>query len=97
MSIALAIDYGDHMIRRAFLAAILAAASLSSAAWADDTSPAAILKSLNFRHGHIDLMGGIAALSLNDRYAYLDRKDAETFLTKIWGNRRGPVRIPKGC
>jgi uncharacterized membrane-anchored protein len=77
------------MIWRAFLAGILAAATLTSPAQAQQSSPAAVLKSLNFQHGHIELMGGIAALDLNDRYAYLDPKDTETFLTKVWANPPG--------
>ena len=77
------------MIRRAFLAAILAAGSLTSSALAQESSPAAVLKTLDFRHGHIELMGGIAALDLTDRYTYLDPKDSETFLTKVWANPPG--------
>jgi uncharacterized membrane-anchored protein len=48
-----------------------------------------VLKTLNFRHCHIELMGGIAALDLTDRYTYLDPKDSETFLTKVWANPPG--------
>jgi uncharacterized membrane-anchored protein len=62
----------------------------TTAANAQNSSPDNLmLKSLNFRRGHIELMGGIAALDLGQHYVYLDPKDAETFLTKVWGNPPG--------
>ena len=78
--------------RRLVLAAIAAAvfAFTAPAAWAQGTTdtrtPEEILKSLNYRHGHIDLHDGTASLNLPQGYVYLDPADTETFLTKIYGN-----------
>ena len=77
------------MIWRAFLAGVLAAAFLTGSASAQQASSSDVLKTLNFQHGHIELVGGIAALDLTDRYTYLDAKDSETFLTKVWSNPPG--------
>ena len=52
----------------------------------DTRSPAEIMKSFKFHHGHIDLHDGVAALDLPAGYTYLGPVDAETFLTKIYGN-----------
>lgn len=73
----------------AFMAAAIG--SWTPAAWAQSTSsgtqsPTDILKSLNYRHGHIDLRQNIAVLDVPAGYAYLDPADTETFLTKIYGN-----------
>jgi uncharacterized membrane-anchored protein len=91
------------------LAAIAAAAFAftSPAVWAqgatDTRTPEEILKSLNYRHGHIDLHDGVASLNVPQGYAYLDPSDTETFLTKIYGNppsSRGPdtdgMVLPEG-
>jgi uncharacterized membrane-anchored protein len=78
--------------RRLVLAAIAATAFAftSPAVWAQGTTdtrtPQEILKSLNYRHGHIDLHDGVASLNLPQGYVYLDPTDTETFLTKIYGN-----------
>lgn len=78
--------------RRLVLAAIAAAvfAFTSAAVWAQGTTdtrtPEEVLKSLNYRHGHIDLHDGTASLNLPQGYVYLDPADTETFLTRIYGN-----------
>ena len=61
---------------------------MDAGSWSQSTSsgtqsPADILKSLNYRHGHIDLRQNIAVLDVPAGYAYLDPADTETFLTKI--------------
>ncbi len=66
-------------------------ACLAMPGWAQ--TPQEILKSLTYRHGHIDIHNGTASLDLPSGYSYLDPKDAETFLTRIYGNppsKNGP-------
>jgi uncharacterized membrane-anchored protein len=53
-------------------------------------TPQEILKSLTYRNGHIDIHQGVANLDLPAGYSYLDPADAETFLTKIYGNPPSP-------
>jgi uncharacterized membrane-anchored protein len=78
--------------RRLALAAIaatvlvFAAPAVRAQGTSDTRTPEEILKSLNYRHGHIDLHNGMASLDLPAGYAYLDPADSETFLTKIYGN-----------
>jgi len=78
---------------RLVAAALSIAASICTAipGWAQ--TPQEILKSLTYRHGPIDIHNGIASLDLPSGYSYLDPNDAETFLTKIYGNppsKNGP-------
>jgi uncharacterized membrane-anchored protein len=83
------------MIRVATVALALVATVITSAN-AQDAESSKVLKSLNFQHGHITLMGGIATLDLTGDYAYLDPRDAETFLTKIWVNPPGAGKDTEG-
>jgi len=41
---------------------------------------------LKYRSGEVALDGGLATLKLPENLQYLDSKDAETVLVKIWGN-----------
>jgi uncharacterized membrane-anchored protein len=84
---------GGNMTSRHLAFVTIAAAAfvfIAPALWAQGTSdtrtPEQVLKSLNYRHGHIDLHNGMASLDLPPGYAYLDPADSETFLTKIYGN-----------
>jgi uncharacterized membrane-anchored protein len=43
-------------------------------------------KRLNYREGSVQLRDGLATLSLNDGFRYLDPAGTETLLTGIWGN-----------
>ena len=79
-------------LSRVAVAALIALATCLSTATgfaqssAGGQTPQDILKSLNYRHGRIDLHQGVAGLDLPAGYSYLDPADAETFLTKIYGN-----------
>ncbi len=75
-----------HIRFAAAALAIAAFASLAMPGWAQSGTEQQIFKSLTLRHGHIDLPNGVASLDLPAGYAYLDRDDAETFLTKIYHN-----------
>ena len=46
----------------------------------------ALVDHLKFQTGEIDLRGGLAKLSLPKEFSYLGPDDAETVLTKVWGN-----------
>ena len=46
----------------------------------------ALLKSLNYQQGVIDLRGGLAQLTVPTNFNYLGPDDAETVLVKLWGN-----------
>lgn len=46
----------------------------------------ALLKSLKYRQGVIDLRGGLAELTVPTNFNYLGPSDAETVLVKLWGN-----------
>lgn len=87
-----------HIRLTAVALAIAVSACLAMPGWAQSGSgstqtPQEILKSLNYRHGHIDIHNGTASLDLPASYSYLDPTDAETFLTKIYQNppsKNGP-------
>jgi uncharacterized membrane-anchored protein len=44
---------------------------------------------LHFQQGEINLHGGLAKIKVPTGFRYLDSKDSETVLTKIWGNPSG--------
>lgn len=44
---------------------------------------------LHFQQGEINLRGGLAKITVPAGFRYLDAKDSETVLTKIWGNPPG--------
>ncbi|MEO7415401.1 MAG: DUF2167 domain-containing protein [Opitutaceae bacterium] len=76
----------------------LAAASPLNAADAPPPAPdvgarqAAVQKfveGLQPKQGEITLRGGVAKINLPQGFHYLDAKDTETVLTKIWGNPAG--------
>ncbi|MGH7991961.1 MAG: DUF2167 domain-containing protein [Limisphaerales bacterium] len=46
----------------------------------------ALLKSLKYQQGEIDLRGGLAGLIVPTNFNYLGPDDAETVLVKLWGN-----------
>jgi uncharacterized membrane-anchored protein len=46
----------------------------------------ALLKSLKYQQGEIDLRGGLAKLTVPKEFNYLGPDDAETVLVKLWGN-----------
>jgi len=46
----------------------------------------ALVNNLKYQSGEIDLRGGLAKLSLPPEFSYLGPDDAETVLTKVWGN-----------
>ena len=49
----------------------------------------AIADGLKYQKGEITLKGGLAKIAVPDDFRYLDAKDADTVLTKIWGNPKG--------
>ncbi|WP_158595923.1 DUF2167 domain-containing protein [Oleomonas cavernae] len=48
-----------------------------------------IVNSLDFRRGAIKLDNGLATIDLPDAFRYLGPADAQTMLTKLWGNPPG--------
>jgi len=46
----------------------------------------ALLKSLKYQSGEIDLRGGLATLSVPKEFNFLGPDDANTVLVKLWGN-----------
>jgi uncharacterized membrane-anchored protein len=48
-----------------------------------------LLQDLKYQHGQIALPGGVAKLNLPTNISYLDPKDADTVLVKLWGNPPG--------
>ena len=44
---------------------------------------------LNYRKGEISLKSGLATIHIPEEFRYLDAKDTETVLSRIWGNPRG--------
>jgi uncharacterized membrane-anchored protein len=46
----------------------------------------ALLKSLKYQQGEIDLRGGLAKLTVPKEFNFLGPDDAETVLVKLWGN-----------
>ncbi|HXF09215.1 MAG TPA: DUF2167 domain-containing protein [Desulfuromonadaceae bacterium] len=71
-----------------FLAGFMAVSGLVRAQENTNISPrvAAILKSLKYQQGDIDLKGGLAKLTVPKEFNYLGPDDAETVLVKLWGN-----------
>lgn len=51
----------------------------------------ALVASLHPQHGKVVLDGGIATLNLPENFAFLDKKDAATVLTDLWGNPPDPT------
>jgi uncharacterized membrane-anchored protein len=49
----------------------------------------AIADGLKYQKGEITLKSGLAKIAVPDDFRYLDAKDADTVLTKIWGNPKG--------
>ena len=47
---------------------------------------AALLKSLKYQSGTIDLQGGLATLTMPKEFNFLGSEDANTVLVKLWGN-----------
>jgi uncharacterized membrane-anchored protein len=45
-----------------------------------------LLDGLNFQKGEISLKGGLAKIHVPEEFRYLDPKDAETVLSRLWGN-----------
>jgi uncharacterized membrane-anchored protein len=45
--------------------------------------------SLHYRHGQVELPGGIATMDLPDGFKYLEPDDAEQVIEKAWGNPDG--------
>jgi uncharacterized membrane-anchored protein len=74
------------MFKRIAGAALIAVLFFAGAALADAPSPTDVLKSLKPVRGQVELEGGTLALDLGKDFVYLDPKDAETLLTKVWGN-----------
>jgi uncharacterized membrane-anchored protein len=73
------------------LAALLAlAAPLSSFAQENPNASRAqqekLVSELKYRKGEINLVNGLAKLSVPEEFRYLDSKDTETLLVKLWGN-----------
>ena len=52
-------------------------------------SPEDILKTLNVQRGRITLGDDLATINLTNRFVFINSKDTETFLTKIWSNNPG--------
>lgn len=73
----------------ALLLTLLFALTLSMRAQEDTNLPpklVAILKSLKYQTGEIDLRGGLAKLSVPKDFNFLGSDDANTVLVKLWGN-----------
>jgi uncharacterized membrane-anchored protein len=68
-----------------------AVALFACSALAEDSSPEQVLKTLNYRHGHIEIAGNIAQLELMSNYVYLSPSDAAKFLTQVWRNPKDSV------
>ena len=82
-----------HIIMKAkftFLLLALFAATVAVRAQEDTNKiPArlvALLRSLKYQQGEIDLRGGLAKLTVPKEFNYLGPDDAETVLVKLWGN-----------
>jgi uncharacterized membrane-anchored protein len=45
-----------------------------------------VVNSLRYVKGNVDLGNGLAQLRWTDKFVYLDRADAATFLTRVWDN-----------
>ncbi len=45
-----------------------------------------LVQGLNYRHGEIDLPGGLAKLNVPADFKFLDKEDAETVLVRLWHN-----------
>ena len=79
------------MKRPAFLLVLLA---LAVAPFAQAESDEAALRekaqkladSLNYQKGEITLKGGLAKIHVPEEFRYLNAKDAETVLSRLWGN-----------
>lgn len=52
-------------------------------------SPAPFEASLHYRHGKVELPGGIATVALPDGFKYLGPDDAEKVIEQAWGNPDG--------
>ncbi len=71
------------------LTGILAAANLACGQDMTNKIPPriiALLKSLKYEQGDIDLRGGLAKLSVPKEFNFLGPEDAETVLVNLWGN-----------
>lgn len=76
----------------AFLIALLVASRLLADSAAPDAEQLAVQKltdSLRYQQGNITLRGGVAKISLPTQFRYLDSKDSETVLSRLWGNPEG--------
>ncbi|RYD76989.1 MAG: DUF2167 domain-containing protein [Verrucomicrobiaceae bacterium] len=86
------------MLRSLFAAALLAC-SVSVPLFAQEASDEQmaaglaaakkIVDSLDYQQGEISLRGGLAKLNVPAEFRYLNPKDSDTVLTKIWGNPPG--------
>lgn len=77
----------------ALLAGLLAGAPIGFAQKLEDPAAAQIppelvklAKELHYQQGEIDLKGGLAKLKVPPEFHFLDAKDAQTVLVKMWGN-----------
>ena len=48
-----------------------------------------LVQDLKPHTGEVTLRGGVARIKLPAEFTYLDTKDTETVLTRIWGNPNG--------
>ena len=53
-----------------------------------------LVSELKYQKGEINLLDGLAKLSVPDQFRYLDSKDTETVLVKIWAIPRLPRTGP---
>jgi uncharacterized membrane-anchored protein len=81
------------MVRTLSLAALLLAAGLGSVCADAPASPAdrmaaaqKLADGLHYQQGEITLQSGLAKIKLPPGFRYLDGKDAQTVLSKIWSN-----------
>ena len=74
------------MGRLALIALLWIGLAEGASAQQASSTPQDILKSLNFRRGPVTLGDNLATVGQSEDYAFLDSADAQTFLTKIWGN-----------
>jgi uncharacterized membrane-anchored protein len=54
--------------------------------------PEDILKTLQYRSGHINLGDDLASLMVSGNFRYLNNPDTQTFLTQVWRNPPGSGR-----
>ena len=66
------------MLKQAWMGICLVAMTITGVAYAHDGPTLAILKTLKFESGHVELASGVAEIDVPEQYVFLDAADAET-------------------